>query len=380
MSKKLGFGFMRLPILDKEDQTSFDYETINKLVDTFLENGFTYFDTAYTYHSYHGEEALREAVIKRHKRDEFKIATKLPMRDVHSWEDMEKVFTEQLQNCGVEYFDYYLVHNIGVNTYKNACNIDSFKFVTEKKKEGKIKQVGFSFHDTPELLEKILEKHNEEMDFVQLQINYIDWDNPSIQSKRCYEIVRKYNKPIIVMEPIKGGTLANVPKEAEKLMKEYNLEASISSWAIRFVASLEGVIMVLSGMNTLKQVIDNTSYMKDFKLLNEEEMGIIKQVIEIINKNTDIPCTACKYCEHGCPKKIAISDYFSLYNSLKRTTGSFSSQQVYYLNISATHGKAKDCINCGQCEKACPQHLSIMEHLKEVSKTFDVAPSFPTRK
>ncbi|WP_088226026.1 aldo/keto reductase [Desulfosporosinus sp. FKB] len=380
MEKKLGFGCMRLPLLDKNDQTSVDKETVNKLVDTFLENGFTYFDTAYVYHSYMSESVMREALVKRHQRDEFELATKLPMRDVKTVEDQEKVFNEQLEKCGVEYFDYYLLHNLGVVTYKKACELDSFGFGMNKKNEGKIKNLGMSFHDSPELLDEILTAHPE-LDFVQLQINYIDWENPSIQSRRCYEVARKHNKPLIVMEPCKGGSLALVPEKAEKVMKEYNHQASVPSWAIRFAASQEGVFMVLSGMNSIQQVIDNTSYMADFKPLNEEEYNVINQVTEVINENTAIPCTICRYCEKGCPKKIAIPDYFALYNSTKRaTTNNFSSQFVYYLNLAANHGRASDCIGCKECEKACPQHLKITEHLKDVSVVFDATPQFPSRK
>ncbi|SDI15676.1 aldo/keto reductase [Desulfosporosinus hippei] len=380
MDKKLGFGCMRLPLLDKDDQTSFDKETLNKLVDTFIERGFTYFDTAYVYHGYLSEKVMREALVKRHHRDSFALATKLPMRDVKTVADQETVFNEQLENCGVEYFDYYLLHNIGVISYKKACELDSFSFGINKKKEGKIKSFGMSFHDSPELLDEILTAHPE-LDFVQLQINYIDWENPSIQSRRCYEIARKHNQPIIVMEPCKGGSLALVPEKAEIIMKEYDPKASIPSWAIRFAASQEGVSMVLSGMNTLEQVLDNTSSMADFKPLNAEEYKIINQVSEIINENTAIPCTICRYCEKGCPKKIPIPDYFALYNSTKRAmTDGFSSQFVYYLNLAANHGKASDCIDCKQCEQACPQHLKITEHLKDVSATFDVTPQFPARK
>lgn len=380
MGKKFGFGCMRLPLLNKDDQTSFDMETLNQMVDTFLEKGFTYFDTAYTYHSYQGEDAIREALVKRHPRESYTLTTKLPMRDLQSAEDHEKIFNEQLTNCGVEYFDYYLLHNIGVSAYKKACDFDSFGFVQSKKRAGKIRQVGLSFHDTPELLDEILTAHPE-LDFVQLQINYIDWENPGIQSRRCYEVARKHNKPIMVMEPCKGGNLALVPEEAENLMKAYAPDASSPSWAIRFAASQEGVVMVLSGMTTLEQVLDNTSYMADFRPLNKEEYGVIDQVIEIINKNTAIPCTTCRYCEKGCPKKIAIPDYFALYNSAKRaTSNNFSSQFVYYLNLASTHGKANTCINCKQCERACPQHLEITKLLKDVSAAFDVTPQFPTKK
>lgn len=378
--KKLGFGCMRLPLLDNSDQMSFDYETFNKLVDTFLERGFSYFDTAYTYHGYRSEEAVREVLVKRHPRDSFVLATKMPMRDFKDAEDMERIFNEQLEKCGVEYFDYYLLHNMGVNAYKKACQFDSFGFGVRKKREGKIRNFGMSFHDTPELLDEILTAHPE-LDFVQIQINYIDWENPGIQSRRCYEMARKHGKPIIVMEPCKGGNLAQVPDKAEKLLKSYNANMSAPSWAIRFAASQEGVIVVLSGMNTMEQVIDNTSYMSDFTPLTKDEYDIVEQVTKIINENTAIPCTACRYCEKGCPKNIAIPDYFALYNSAKRAvTSNISSQFVYYLNLASTHGKAGDCIGCKQCENACPQHLKITEHLKDVSAAFDVIPAFPTKK
>jgi len=369
---------MRLPLLDKDDQTSFDTETSNKLVDTFLERGFTYFDTAYTYHEFKSEKAVRETLVKRHNRDEFALATKLPPRMLKSVEDQERIFNEQLKNCGVEFFDYFLLHNIGVSAYERRY--DTFGFALKKKDEGKIKNLSISFHDTPELLDEILTAHPE-LDFVQLQINYIDWENPGIQSRRCYEVARKHNKPIVVMEPCKGGNLALVPEKAEGLMKEYNQGASTASWAIRFAASQEGVMMVLSGMNTMEQVLDNTSYMADFKPLNEEEYRIISQVIDIINEDTAIPCTTCRYCVEGCPKKIAIPDYFALYNSAKRAaTDNISSQFVYYLNLTSNHGKASDCIDCKQCEEACHQHLKITEYLKDVTVEFEAGgPALPTK-
>ncbi|URZ17502.1 aldo/keto reductase [Clostridium felsineum] len=378
--KKFGFGCMRLPLLDKEDPASFDYDLINKLFDKYLENGFNYFDTAYTYHGYHGEEGVRKALVERHPRDSFKLATKLPLRDFKDSEDMEKIFNEQLNNCGVDYFDFYLLHNMGSNVYSKCEKYGAFDFAAKKKEEGKIKVVGMSFHDMPELLDEILSKYADKIDFVQLQINYVDWEQPNVQSRRCLEIANKYDKPVTVMEPCKGGTLINVPEEAEKLMKEYNPKASNASWALRFAASQKGVFRVLSGMNTMDQVNDNTSFMEDFKPLNEEEMAIIEKVTKIINDNTAIACTACEYCTHGCPKNIAIPKYFALYNSIMRTTGSFSSQMVYYNNIAIKNGKASECIDCKQCEKACPQHLPITTYLKDVTEKFEKNSIIPTRK
>lgn len=375
-----GFGCMRLPTLQADVPDSFDYEKIEQLFDTFLKNGFTYFDTAYTYHGYHAEEAVRKALVERHPRESFQLATKMPLRDFKDAEDLERIFQEQLDHCGVAYFDFYLLHNMGTNVYEKCRKYDAFGFVARKKADGKIRQVGMSFHDTPELLEEILSQYGDELDFVQLQINYVDWEQANVQSRRCLEIARKYKKPVTVMEPCKGGTLVNLPEEAEALLKSVRPEASNASWALRFAASQEGVARVLSGMNDLEQVEDNCATFQNFAPITPEEAQVIAKVREIIEKNTPIPCTGCAYCTHGCPKQIAIPQYFALYNSVSRTTGSFSSQAVYYNSISLKHGKASDCVGCGQCEKACPQHLPIREHLKAVAAKFESGASFPTRK
>lgn len=379
-TKKLGFGFMRLPLKDQNDPASIDLDAVKQMVDAFLERGFTYFDTAYMYHGGQSERAIREALVKRHDRDSFTLATKLPSMFLKNEGDQERIFEEQLEKCGVEYFDYYLLHNLNTSYYEAVKRFDSFAFVQKKKEEGKIRHMGFSFHDTPELLDEILTAHPE-TEFVQLQINYMDWESQSIQSRLCWEVARKHDKPVVVMEPVKGGMLAALPEKAEQLLKEHQPERSLPSWAIRFAAGLEGVMMVLSGMSGMEQLLDNTGYMQNFEPLSGDEQALLQQVVQSINETIAIPCTACEYCVKGCPKNIAIPKYFSMYNMDNREklrTGDpnrWTINELYYVNMAKTFGKASDCIGCRKCEQSCPQHIEITKWLRKVADVFETQPA-----
>lgn len=371
MTKKLGFGCMRLPLLDPADQASFDKEQIKRMVDTFIERGFTYFDTAWMYHNFQSEEVLKEVLVQRYPRDKYTITTKLPIMMLHSEQKQRETFERQLQKLGVDYFDYYLVHSLNKATYKNATKLHSFEYLQRLKAEGKIKHIGISFHDTADVLDLILTEHPE-IELVQIQLNYVDWDSDRIQSGKCYDVICKHQKPVVVMEPIKGGTLVNVPDGVKEMFRQSEPNLSVASWAIRFAASQPQVMMVLSGMSTYEQLDDNTSYMQDFKPLTEEQMAITRKAADILNGTIAVPCTSCRYCVKGCPQHIAIPEYFSLYNAKKRfNKKGFTSETAYYNNLIAEHGKASDCIQCRKCERICPQHIEISEVMKKVAKEFE---------
>ena len=371
--KKLGFGLMRLPLNDKNNSGDIDVEQVKKMVDLFMERGFTYFDTAWMYCGFNSESTAKAALVDRYPRESFTLATKLHCAFFDTLEGRDEVFNEQLNKTGAGYFDYYLLHGIEDNSIGKYEQFDCFDWILEKKETGLIRHAGFSYHGSPQVLDEILTKHPQ-MEFVQLQLNYLDWNSPWIKAKECYDIAVKHNKQVIVMEPVKGGTLAKLPPEAEKLMTDYDPNASIPSWAIRFAASLENVMVVLSGMSSLGQLDDNTGYMQNFKPMNEEEKEICYQAAEIINSQIAVPCTGCSYCTEGCPMHIAIPQYFSLYNEDMRERleeKGWTINFTNYENLTAQFGKASECIQCGQCEGVCPQHLTIIDFLKDVAEHFE---------
>ncbi len=369
--KKLGFGLMRLPLNASGNGKDIDMTRVNKMVDDFIGAGFTYFDTAYPYHGGASETAFREAVAKRYPREAYTVTTKMPIFNNPTEEDMPVIFNEQLEKCGVEYFDYYLLHALNNSRYEYCKKVNAFEFVSRMKAEGKIKHVGFSFHDSAAVLDKILSEHPE-IEYVQLQINYIDWEDAKVESRKCYETCVKHGKPVIVMEPIKGGSLAVLPEAAETLLKNHNSEASIASWAVRYVASLDNVVMVLSGMSNEEQMLDNISYMKDFKPLDDAEQALIVEATDIIKNATPIPCTSCRYCTDGCPMQINIPEIFKLYNITKKFPGiPAKNAPGQYKRLMEKSGKASDCIGCGQCMEHCPQNIEITKWLETIAEVFE---------
>lgn len=359
--KKLGFGLMRLPM----DGNEVDLEQTKKMVDRFIEKGFTYFDTAYVYINGKSEEIVKEAIVKRYKREDFQLATKMPVWMVKKKEDFKEYFDTQLERTGAGYFDYYLMHALDHGRAKEIEELGAWEFGLEMKKKGLIRHLGFSFHDKADALEEILKRHPE-AEFVQLQINYADWDSEEVQSKECYQVARKYNKPVVIMEPVKGGSLAAMRPEIQDLLKRENKDMSIASWAVRYAASLEGVLTVLSGMSDEAQMEDNLSYMENFKPLMPKEYKVLETVVQELAKIPTIPCTGCKYCVDGCPQKINIPGVFHIYNGYQLYQNLKGSKDGYGW-VTSEGGKASECLACGACESHCPQHIEIIDKLQEAA-------------
>lgn len=361
---KLGFGLMRLP----RKGLKTDIEQVKTMVDKFMDAGFTYFDTAFVYPG--SEKAIKKALVDRYPRESYTLATKINAFLLAPTENAaKKQFTTSLKRTGAGYFDYYLLHAFMENNYKKYDKFHLWDFVKEQKEKGLVKHFGFSFHAGPELLDQILTAHPE-VDFVQLQINYADWENPSVTARANYEVARRHGKSIVVMEPVKGGTLADPPKAVKELFDAARPEMSYASWAIRFAASLDGIITVLSGMSNIEQMEDNLSYMRGFEPLNEKEQKIIQEAQRILGHSAAIPCTACHYCVEGCPKQIAIPDIFSAMNGKLANGQTEAAAQAYRL-ATAEGGKASDCVACRACERACPQHLPITDYLQKGAEMFE---------
>ncbi len=366
---KLGFGLMRLPKL--EDGKSIDIEQTKQMVDLFLGAGMKYFDTAYVYDGGLSEEAAREALVKRYPRESFFLATKL---NAHAGDCVDEATAKRQLEISLErtqagYFDFYLLHALSVNNLDLYDKYNLWEFVKEMKAKGLIRHYGFSFHDKPEVLEDLLTKHPD-VEFVQLQINYADWNSPSVCSAQNLEICRRHGKPVVVMEPVKGGTLADPPAVVTDIFKAADPDASPASWAIRFVASQEGIMTVLSGMSDLTQMKDNLSYMKDFKPLNEEEAAVVKKAMDTLEGIEQIPCTSCHYCTAGCPMQIPIPEIFGSMNR-NLVFDELEGARRDYAWRTANTGKASECIQCGQCESQCPQHIEIIDWLAKCAQVLE---------
>ena len=360
---KLGFGLMRLP----KTNEAIDVPQVCEMVDHFLAAGFTYFDTAYVYDG--SEVAAKAALVDRHPRASYTLETKLHVGKCANAEEARKELETSLARTGAGYFDYYLLHALMANNVDKYEEFGLWDFVRELKANGTIRHYGFSFHDSPELLDKLLTEHPD-VDFVQLQINYADWENPEVQSRACYEVARKHGKQVVIMEPVKGGALANPPEQVKALFDAAKPGASYASWALRFAASLDGVLAVLSGMSNLEQVDDNLATMSDFQPLNDAEQKVIQQAQHILGNSAAIACTACHYCTAGCPKKIAIPEIFAAANK-QLANGQKAEAAAAYAAATAEGGKASACIHCKQCERICPQHLPITDLLGRCAAMFE---------
>ena len=361
---KLGFGYMRLP---KTESDEFDYELINEMVDKFIGSGFSYFDTAHMYSG--SEETMKKTLVERYPREKFHIATKLPIAVIPSSDDMQRYFDESLSRTGAGYFDFYLIHSMSATLAEKAEKFGAWEFISKMKEKGLVRHIGFSYHGTADVLDGILTRHPE-AEFVQLQINYVDWESEAVQSRLCYEVARKHNKPVTIMEPAKGGALANPPDETVDLFKKANPSASCASWALRFAASHDGLIAVLSGMNSVEQMIDNIETFKNFKPISSDELEVLGKAVDIYKNIPRIPCTECRYCVDGCPQNIKIPELIKIYNEYL-VYKTLALGQFRYIMSTSDNNKASSCVQCKACEEHCPQNIEITDTLCKIAAIYE---------
>ena len=367
---KFGFGCMRLPKLDENDETSINQELFNEMVDIYMEKGFNYFDTSYAYHSGESEKAIRKAVVERYPRESFRICDKMPTWALKSPEDNDKFVKEMLERLSIDYFDLFLIHNINVPWLEKAEKNNTFEYVKKMKENGIAKKIGISFHDKAELLKEVLDKYGEMLDVVQLELNYLDWDDPSIESRKCYELCVKHDLDVIVMEPLKGGVIVNQPESIKKEFNQFNPNKSIASLAIKFCASLENVKMVLSGMNKMDDLIDNCNTYENFTPINQEEIDFLEKMALKLKEIRIVPCSECEYCLDSCPCNIPISEYFNLYN-LSKIQPEYNNYRLYFDKLCDEKVAADECIKCESCIEYCTQKIDIPKELENLCKHFE---------
>ena len=366
---KFGFGCMRLPLTDANDPTSIDQELFNQMVDIYMEKGFNYFDTSYAYHNGMSEVAIRKAVVERYPRESYQICDKMPTWALTSEDDNDKFVNEMLERLGIDYFDVFFVHNINTPWYKLAEEHKAFDYIKKMKEDGIARKIGISFHDHARLLEDVLDKYGDILDVIQLELNYLDWEDPAIEAHKCYDLCVKHGLDVYVMEPLKGGVIVNPNDEIKNDFKEFNPDKSIASFALRFCASLEHVKIVLSGMSKMEDLLDNCDTFENFEVLSEEETEFLERMTEKLNSSVAVSCSECGYCVDACPEMIPIPEYFSLYN-LSTNRPESDIYRLYYDKLADEKVPADECTYCGTCIDYCTQHIDIPEELEKVCEHF----------